>query len=128
MGEDGDNSSLTGIIINAAMKVHTALGPGLLESAYEACLAQVSGLRVETQVPLPVIYGDVKLECGYRMDMVVDNTVVIEIKAVEIIAPIHHAQLLSYLRLSKHNIGLLLNFHVEHMKDGIFRKRIFDQR
>lgn len=129
MGEDGDCSSLTGSIISAAMMVHTALGPGLLESTYEACLAfelTQSGFNVKTQVPLPVIYGDVKLECGYRIDMVVENTVVVEIKAVETIALIHHAQLLSYLRLSKHHIGLLLNFHVEHMKDGIIRKCIFE--
>ena len=106
------------------MRVHTVLGPGLLESAYEACLAhelRSRGLRVDSQVGLPVVYEGVKLELGYRIDLIVNQIAIVEVKAVEAIAPIHEAQLLSYLRLSGHKVGLLINFHVLHLKDGIKR-------
>jgi len=112
------------LILDAAMKVHSVLGPGLLESAYEACLAQelrLRGLDVQTQVPLPVVYEGTKLEVGYRVDILVEGVVVIEVKSVDGIAPIHEAQLLSYLKLSGRNLGLLLNFNTVHLKDGIRR-------
>ena len=122
--EKKDNSTLTGKIIGAAIEVHCALGPGLLESAYEACLTyelRLRGLKVESQKPLPLIYKNVMLECGYRLDIVVENQVIIEIKTVNSIAPIHEAQLLSYLKLSNCKIGLLINFNVIVLKDGIRR-------
>ncbi len=109
------------------MKVHTILGPGLLESAYQACLAHelsARGLSVATQVGLPVIYEGQKLEVGYRIDVVVEGRVVIEVKSVESIHPLHEAQLLSYMRLSGMNVGLLINFNVLHLRDGI--KRMVD--
>ncbi len=115
---------ITRRIIGAAIEVHRTLGPGLLESAYQACLAfelRQLGFKVEEQKPLPVVYKEVKLDCGYRMDLVVDDSVVLEIKAVEPLAPIHEAQLLSYLRLSGMHIGLLMNFHTRVLKDGIKR-------
>lgn len=118
-------NDVTGTIVDAAMKVHTALGPGLLESAYEACLAyelQKRGLNVRTQVSLPIVYEEVRLEVGYRMDMVVADSVLVEIKAVDKLQPIHEAQILSYLKLSGIKAGLLINFHVEHLKDGIKRR------
>lgn len=107
------------------MKVHTTLGPGLLESAYEACLAhelRMRGLHVLTQVALPVVYEGVKLDVGYRIDLLVEDLIVLEIKAVEALAPIHEAQLLSYIKLSGQRVGLLINFHVLHLKDGIKRR------
>src|SRR6266852_2645049 len=106
------------------MRVHSALGPGLLESAYEACLQYElvkSGLRVEAQKPLPLVYHSVKLECGYRVDLLVESKLIIEVKAVEALAEIHFAQVLTYLRLSDLRLALLLNFNVVHMKDGIRR-------
>lgn len=115
---------VSGAIVNSAMKVHSLLGPGLLESAYQACLAhelRKRKLAVETQVALPVIYEGEKLELGYRMDLLVENLVVVEIKCVEAIHPVHQAQLLSYLRLSGKNVGLLINFYVAHLRDGITR-------
>lgn len=115
---------LTERIIGAAMKVHSALGPGLLESAYEACLAyelQRDGLAVERQKRLPLVYGDLTLEEGYRIDLLVADRVVVEIKAFARLEPIHEAQLLSYLRLSKKELGLVLNFHVSHLREGIRR-------
>jgi GxxExxY protein len=111
-------------VISAAMKVHSALGPGLLESAYEACLAhelRKAGFKVETQVGLPVIYDGIRLELGYRMDMLVNDLVVVELKSVEEISKIHIAQVLSYLKLSKKQLGLIINFNVLHLKDGIER-------
>jgi GxxExxY protein len=117
-------NEITGGIIEAAMKVHSVLGPGLLESAYEVCLIyelKKQGLHVAGQVALPVVYEDVRLDAGYRMDLVVDETVIVEIKAVDEIAPIHKAQLLSYLKLSGLKVGLLLNFNVAHLRDGIIR-------
>jgi GxxExxY protein len=118
-------NELTGVIVDAAMKVHSQLGPGLLESAYEACLAyelQKCGCRVERQKTLPVFYDGMQIECGYRIDLLVNDDVVVELKAVENVQPVHHAQLLSYLRLSGKELGLLLNFNVLHLRDGITRK------
>ncbi|HEY1938668.1 MAG TPA: GxxExxY protein [Candidatus Angelobacter sp.] len=112
------------VVITAAMKVHSALGPGLLESAYEACLThelRKAGLKVETQVGLPVVYDGIKLDLGYRIDMLVNDLVVIELKSVEEISRIHIAQVLSYMKLSKKQLGLIINFNVLHLKDGIKR-------
>ena len=117
-------NDLTYSIIGAAMKVHRALGPGLLESAYEACLAyelQKLSLPVERQKPVPVIYEDVKLECGFRADLLVAGLVIVELKAKESLHPIDAAQTLSHLRLLKLSLGLLINFHVLDLKDGIKR-------
>jgi len=111
-------------IVDSAFRVHTALGPGLLESAYEACLAHElikAGLTVRRQVPIPVRYDGVLLEVGYRLDLLVDECVVVELKAIDQIQPIHMAQVLSHLRLAGYKLGLLLNFNVVHMKDGIKR-------
>lgn len=115
---------ITETIIGAAIQVHRTLGPGLLESAYVACLAyelKKRGFSTEEQKPVPLIYEQVKLECGYRMDILVENSVVVEIKSVEALAPIHEAQVLSYLRLSGCKIALLINFNVTVLKDGIRR-------
>ena len=112
------------IILDAAFKIHTFLGPGLLESAYEACLEQElnnRGLLVRKQVPLPVVYEGKKLEAGYRIDLLIENCVIVEVKSIEAIAPIHQAQTLSYLRLSGNSLALLINFNVVHLKDGIRR-------
>ncbi len=112
------------IILDAAFKIHTVLGPGLLESAYEACLEQElinRGLYVQTQVAVPVVYEGKKLEAGYRIDLLIDNSVIVEIKSIEAIAPIHQAQTLSYLKLSGKSLALLINFNVVHLKDGIRR-------
>jgi GxxExxY protein len=115
---------LTGRIIGCAMKVHTVLGPGLLESAYEACLCYEltkAGLKVEQQKPIPLIYEEVKLDCGYRLDLLVEDRIIVEIKAVESLSPLASAQLLTYLKLSNRKIGLLINFNVLHLRDGIKR-------
>lgn len=115
---------LTGLVIIAAMKVHSVLGPGLLESAYQACPIQElqkQGIKVESEVVLPVIYDGVTIDQGYRMDPVVENSVVLELKCVEAFNPVHEAQLLSYLKLSGIQVGLLINFHVAHLRDGIKR-------
>jgi GxxExxY protein len=115
---------ITGQVIGAAIEVHRHLGPGLLESAYEACLAfevRERGLKVEQQKPLPLVYKDVRLECGYRLDLVVNESVIVEIKAVDQVLPIHDAQLLSYLRLTGISVGLLINFHVNILKNGVKR-------
>jgi GxxExxY protein len=111
-------------IITSAMKVHTELGPGLLDSTYTACLQYElarAGIESATQVGLPVVYCGVKLELGYRMDLLVENLVVVEIKSVDAISPVHQAQILSYLKLSGKSIGLLINFNVVHLKEGIRR-------
>ncbi len=111
-------------VIKAAMAVHTELGCGLLESTYEACLAEelrTNGHEVRTQVPLPVIYRGIELEHAYRIDMLVDDDVLVELKTVEKLTPIHTAQLLTYLKFSQRRIGLLLNFHTLHLRDGIKR-------
>ena len=117
----------TGKVIGAAIEIHRALGPGLLESAYEACLIyelRLRKLRVEPQKSMPVFYKDVYLDCGYRVDVVVEGQVIVEIKSVNSLALIHEAQLLSYLKLSDCKIGLLINFNVKILKEGIRRMRV----
>ena len=119
-----DVNQVSGAIVNAAMKVHSAVGPGLLESAYEACLLhelRSLGLDVKSQVSLPVAYDGVKIDVGYRVDLLVEDAVIVELKAVETLLPIHQAQLLSYLKLSGKQVGLLINFNVPHLKNGIKR-------
>ena len=111
-------------IIASAMKVHTALGPGLLESAYETCLLyelEKRGLPVHRQVLIPLQYEDLTINNGYRIDLLVGDRVVVELKALEAILPVHRAQLLSYLRLGRYKLGYLLNFNVSRMRDGIVR-------
>ena len=122
-------NEITGAVVNSAMKVHAVLGPGLLESAYQACLAhelRSRGLLVAGQVGLPVVYEGAKLEIGYRIDLVVENAVIVEVKCVEAIHPVHQAQLLSYMRLSGKHVGLLINFYVAQLKEGIKRMVIGD--
>ena len=111
-------------VVDAAFKIHTTLGPGLLESVYEAVLAfelKRRGLQVARQVGLPVNYEGVKLELGFRIDLIVNNKLIIEVKSVESLAPVHKKQLLTYLRLTDLRLGLLINFNVERIKDGIQR-------
>ncbi len=111
-------------IIAGAMKIHRILGPGLLESAYEACLTyelREQGLRVEQQKPLPLMYGSVRLDCGYRLDLLVEDAVIVEIKAVDALTDLHKAQLLSYLKLADCRAGLLINFNVVLLRSGIRR-------
>jgi GxxExxY protein len=120
-------NQVTRRIIAAAMKVHSVLGPGLLESAYHACVLhelRKQGLMVASQVGLPVVYDSEKIDLGYRIDLIVCDLVIVEIKCVEAINPVHQAQLLSYMRLSGRQVGLLINFHVAHLRDGI--KRMVD--
>jgi len=115
---------LTKEFISAAIEVHRELGPGLLESAYEACLCyelNLRGIHTECQVPLPVKYKEIRLECGYRIDACVKDRVIVELKSVEGVTNLHKAQLLTYLRLSGKKVGLLLNFNVSVLKDGIVR-------
>ena len=117
-------NDLTYKIIGCTYKVHSELGPGLLESTYEVCLEYEmikAGLTVERQKPLPVIYDQIKLEAGYRIDLLVNYQIVLEIKSFDSIAPIHKAQLMTYLKLSGKKLGLLLNFNVQDMKSGINR-------
>lgn len=117
-------NGLTEKIIGAAIEVHKALGPGLLESAYEGCLAHefsLANVPFERQVPLPITYKSVQVDCGYRLDFLIENTVVLELKAVEALQPIHEAQLLTYLKLGGWPIGLLINFNVSVLKKGIKR-------
>jgi GxxExxY protein len=117
-------NDLTQIILNCSYKVHTALGPGLLESAYEECLfyeLNLVGIAVEKQKALPLIYKEVRLDSGYRLDLLVENRVVVEIKSVEILHDVHMAQVLTYLKLSNCKIGLLINFNVKSLKQGIKR-------
>jgi len=112
------------VVVTSALKVHTILGPGMLESAYETCLAHElanRGLDVKRQVPIPITYESVKLDAGYRADLLVGGLVVLELKVVEKILPIHKAQLLSYLKLGNLRLGYVLNFNVVHMRDGIKR-------
>jgi len=119
-----DENELSKLILDAAFRVHTAIGPGLLESAYEACLAfelRNEGLSVLTQVPLPHVYRDVKLDVGYRLDLLVEDLVVVEIKSVDSLIAIHQAQVISYLKLSGKKLGMLINFNVLHLRDGIRR-------
>ncbi len=118
-------NELTDAIIGAAMEVHRMLGPGLLESTYKMCLCRelsIRGIPFERQIPIPVEYKGVKLDCGYRADIVVDETILIEIKAIDSMLSIHDAQLLSYLKLGGWKIGLLINFNVELLKHGLRRR------
>lgn len=117
-------NEISGQIVDAAIKVHSALGPGLLESAYEACLAyelRKRGLSARTQVEQPVYYDGVRIDVGYRLDLLVEESVIVELKSVERVTPLHQAQLLSYLKLSGLKVGLLINFNVVLLKDGIQR-------
>jgi GxxExxY protein len=117
-------ANLTGDIIGAAIKIHRKLGPGLLESAYQACLAyelENTGFHVQRQKPVPLVYEMVKLECGFRADLVVEGKVAVELKCKEALHPVDEAQLLSHLRLLNLPVGLLINFHVVLLKDGIRR-------
>ncbi len=119
-----DDEAIGKQVVDCAVKVHTALGAGLLESAYETCLAHEltkNGLEVKRQVPMPVLYDNMQLDVGYRIDMCVNDRVIVELKAVEKLLPIHTAQLLTYLKLSKLRLGYLLNFNVEHMRNGVRR-------
>jgi GxxExxY protein len=119
--------AITDAVVDSAFAVHRALGPGLLESAYEACLAYEmteKGLSVEAQKELPLYYKEVTLQSGFRIDLMVENTVLVELKAVEAIHPIHKAQILSYLKLSACSVGYLINFNVVYLKDGIQRFRL----
>jgi GxxExxY protein len=119
-----NSNRLTEKIIGAAIKIHRRLGPGLLESAYESCLVfelKEMGLRVEQQKAVPLVYENVKLECGFRADIVVDGRIVVEVKCKEALHPVDHAQVLSHLRLLGLQVGLLINFHVVMLKDGIRR-------
>ena len=119
-------NALSQKVLDAAFRVHSELGPGLLESAYVACLAyelRKVGLQVRTEVAVPVVYDGVKLaDVGYRIDLLVEDEIVVEVKSVESLAPVHHAQLISYLKLSDRRLGLLLNFNVARLVDGISRK------
>lgn len=122
---DHEHDELTDAIIGAAIEVHRALGPGLLESAYEACMVHglaLRGLRVRSQVPVPVVYKGIGLDCGYRIDLLVNDEVVVELKAIDALAPVHEAQLLSYMKLAGKRRGLLINFNVPLLKQGIKRR------
>ena len=117
-------NDLAGKIIGAAMQVHTALGPGLLESTYETCLAhefKYHGIKVKSQVYLPIKYKGILLDAGYRIDLIVEDSIIVELKAVESLTRIHTAQILAYLKLSKIKLGLLINFNVPHLRQGIKR-------
>ena len=119
-----ETNQITHEILDAAYKVHSNLGPGLLESTYQACLIyelKKKGLNLESEKGLPLIYEEVKLDCGYRIDILVESKVIIELKTVEAFTDVHIAQLLTYLKLSGCKVGLLLNFHTKSLKDGIKR-------
>jgi GxxExxY protein len=118
------NEEVFKIVLDCSFKVHSALGPGLLESSYEECLyfeLKQSGLLVEKQKPLPLVYKEVKLDIGYRVDLLVEKIVIIEIKSAEAFTDVHYAQILTYLKLSGCRLGLLVNFNVRHLKEGIKR-------
>lgn len=117
-------NEITHEIIDSSYKIHTALGPGLLESAYKTCLAfelRKKGLKVEEEKPVPVVYDEVKLDCGYRMDLLVEDMVVVELKTVDCFHDVHIAQVLTHLRFGHKKVGLLINFNVKSLKDGIKR-------
>ncbi len=123
MTEEG----ISNIVIGKAIEVHRALGPGLLESAYQECLLyelKNEGLKVEKEKALPITYKEVKLDHGYRIDLLIENKVVIELKTVEFLTDVHTAQILTYMKLGNYNLGLLLNFHVKLLKEGIKRFKI----
>jgi len=116
---------ISGAVIGSAVRVHRELGPGLLESVYEACLAHElakAGLRVERQIPVPIVYDGTQLDAGFRIDLFVERAVVVELKAVEQLQRIHEAQLMTYLRLSRIRVGLLINFNVLRLTDGVVRR------
>ena len=118
---------LTERVIGCAIEVHRALGPGLLESAYEACLCHelhLNGLSFKKQVELPIVYKEIRLDCGYRIDLVVEERVIVELKAVERIHAIHEVQLVTYLRLARLEVGLLMNFNVPVLRDGLVRRAL----
>jgi GxxExxY protein len=120
-------NEITRKIIGCAIQVHKSLGPGLLESAYEECLSyelEKNGLNIKRQQPTPVVYKEIKLDCGYRIDILVENSVVVELKVVDEFNPVHEAQILTYLKFSKKTVGLLINFNVVMLKDGIKRYKI----
>jgi GxxExxY protein len=117
-------NELSNKIIGAAIELHKILGPGLLESAYENALSydlKEIGIQVKQQVPMPFVYKEIKLDVGYRLDLLVEEKVIVEIKSVEMLAPVHYAQLLAYLKLSNLRLGLLINFNTKLLKDGIHR-------
>src|SRR6185436_14412723 len=119
------HEELTGAILGAAFEVHSRLGPGLLESAYDACLChELANRRIpfERQVPVPVSFKDSKLDCGYRLDILVERQVVVEIEAVDEFLPIHEAQLITYLKMGSFPVGLLINFNVRRLREGIMRR------
>jgi GxxExxY protein len=119
-------NQITKKIIGCAIEVHRILGPGLLESAYEECLAHElwnQGLLVERQIPVPVVFKNIKLDCGYRIDLMVENSVIIELKSVDELVAVHEAQILTYMKFANKKIGLLINFNVDLLKDGIKRYR-----
>ena len=119
-----ERDSLTSSVIGCAIEVHRTLGPGLLESTYEQCLAyelSANRISISLQVPVPVTYKEINLDCGYRLDIVVEKKLILELKSVATLSALHEAQLLTYMKLSGINIGLLLNFNVKRMKDGIKR-------
>lgn len=122
-----ETNDITGRIIGCAIEVHKALGPGLLESAYEECLAfelTKAGLSIKRQHPTPVVYKNIKLDCGYRIDILVEDSIVIELKVVDEFNPVHEAQILTYMKFSDKSVGLLINFNVTILKNGIRRFRI----
>ena len=119
-----DINKITEIVIGCAIEVHRQLGPGLLESAYEECLCyelQQAGLRFERQKPVPVVYKEIRLDCGYRIDILVENCVVVELKTVELYNPVHEAQVLTYMKFADKKVGLMINFYVTILKNGIRR-------
>lgn len=122
-----ETNEITQKIIGCAIEVHKTLGPGLLESAYEECLAfelKKAGFSIRRQQPTPVVYKEVKLECGYRIDILVENSIVLELKVVDEFNPVHEAQILTYMKLSDKSVGLLINFNVTMLKNGIRRFRL----
>jgi GxxExxY protein len=122
-----ETNQITEKIIGCAIEVHRFLGPGLLESAYEECLAfelQKAGLNIERQKAVPVVYKEIKLDCGYRIDILVENKIVIELKTLDEFNPVHEAQILTYIKFAQKSIGLLINFNVTLLKNGIRRYRL----
>lgn len=126
-----EHEALSRSVLGAAIETHRHLGPGLLESAYEACLCHelmLRGHRVERQVPIRLLYKGVELDCGFRIDILVDGVLVVELKSVEKLSPIHEAQLISYLKLSERTVGLLINFNVLNLRDGVVRRAMAPNR
>jgi GxxExxY protein len=117
-------NEVSGVVVDAAFQVHQTLGPGLLESVYEQCLEHelaTRGFEVKRQVQVPLVYKEVRLDCGFRIDLLVNDEVVVEIKAVDVVLPIHLAQILTYLKITDHRVGLLINFNQTKIKNGIHR-------